>query len=149
MRNLEGFGSVDPATIKLNAVTGNADVAPVGGLGGVPGIGQVGGGSSALSVSSLEPLAPAGDYRPLVTYISRQNSRRHLTDDSHEGLVKALKKRSEQVGFELVIVAAETLSKEEQIALAARTTVSLHSCLSKSKNPEHETRVGCDMRHRR
>ena len=134
-RSLEGFGSVDPATIKVQTVTdssGNdveqavAPAAPaVGGLGGLPGFAM--GDDSDHEVSILKPLAPVGTYRPLVTYISRQNSRRHLTDESHKGLVAALEKRSKALGFELVVVAAETLSKEEQIALAARTTVSFSS----------------------
>jgi hypothetical protein len=75
-------------------------------------------------VADLEPLAPVGTYVPLVTYISRQNSRRRLTKESHEELVKELQDRSKKVGYELVVVEAEKLSKEEQFALAGRTTVS-------------------------
>jgi hypothetical protein len=39
-------------------------------------------------------------------------------------LVKELEARAKKVGFELLIIEAEKLSKEEQIAIAARTTVS-------------------------
>ena len=108
-RNLEGFGSVDPATLALPNANGVA-------------LGDHGVG---VGVQTLEPLAPPGSYMPIVTYISRQSSRRHLTDESHQSLVKAMEKRSKEVGFEFIIVEAEKLSKEEQIALAAKTTVSI------------------------
>jgi len=94
-RSLEGYGAVDPAGKALG-----------------PG------------VAAVEPLAPQGTYKPLVTYISRQNSRRRLTPESHADLVKALEERQKKLGFELVIVEAERITKEEQFALAARTTVS-------------------------
>lgn len=94
-RNLEGHGAIDPADFKLG-----------------PG------------VADLEPLAPPGTYTPVVTYISRQSSRRRLTADSHKDLVAALTERSKKIGFELVIVEAEKMTKEEQLALSARTTVS-------------------------
>ena len=99
-RNLEGYGAVDPS---IRA----AETAALG-----PG------------VTVFEPLAPSGGYRHVVTYISRQSSRRRLTPESHAQLVKALEERAVQVGYELVIVEAEKLTKEEQFALAARTTVS-------------------------
>ena len=38
--------------------------------------------------------------------------------------MKALEERQKKLGFELVIVEAERITKEEQFALAARTTVS-------------------------
>jgi hypothetical protein len=62
--------------------------------------------------------------KPLVTYISRQSSRRRLTPDSHADLVQALEEHSEKAGWELMVVEAEKLTKEEQLQLAARTTVS-------------------------
>jgi hypothetical protein len=95
-RNLEGYGAVDVSTFR-------------------PGPGM----------ASLEPLAPPGTYTPVVTYISRQSSRRRLTAESHADLVKALLERSKKIGFELVIVEAEKITKEEQFALAGRTTVSV------------------------
>ncbi|ODN99466.1 hypothetical protein L198_03310 [Cryptococcus wingfieldii CBS 7118] len=94
-RNLEGYGAVDPVT--LNDPT----------------------------IEPIEPLAPPGDYAPVITYISRQNSRRRLTAESHAGLVQALEERAERLGWELVIVEAEKMTKEEQFALAGRTTIML------------------------
>lgn len=98
-RNLEGHGAIDP--VKLNG----------------PG------------VEVVEPLSPKGDYTPVVTYISRQNSRRRLTKESHADLVKALEERAKKMGWELIVVEAERMSKEEQFALAARTTVSCFGAL--------------------
>ena len=60
----------------------------------------------------------------VVTYISRQAVKRHLITEDHEGLVVALTKLCERRGWELNIVAMEQISKEEQLAVAARTTVS-------------------------
>lgn len=96
-RSLEGYGAIDPVSMI--------------------------GGSLGPGVSNLEPLAPQGTYTPVVTYISRQGSRRHLKAASHDALVKALTERSKKLGFELVIVEAERMTKEEQFALAGRTTV--------------------------
>ncbi|KAI0930542.1 hypothetical protein AcV5_007227 [Taiwanofungus camphoratus] len=59
----------------------------------------------------------------VVTYISRQGTRRHLIDSDHEALVNALTAMCASHRWELNIVQAERLSKEEQLALAARTTV--------------------------
>lgn len=94
-RNLEGLGAVDPAQ------------------------------PSDPRVDAIEPLAPQGTYKPVVTYISRQNSRRRLTPESHDELVAALEDRAAKLGWELVIVEAERMSKEEQLALAGRTTIML------------------------
>jgi hypothetical protein len=96
-RNLEGYGALDPAPMLYSGP-------------GIP--------------AGAEPLAPSGDYKPVVTYISRQSSRRRLTKESHEELVAALEDRAKMIGFELVVVEAERLTKEEQFALAGRTTVS-------------------------
>jgi hypothetical protein len=106
-RNLEGLGAIDPATVNQPHMAGvDTDV-------------NVGAG-----VSEVEPLATPGTYTPLVTYISRQSSRRRLTPESHADLVQHLEDRAKTVGFELVIVEAEKLSMEDQFALAGRTTVS-------------------------
>ncbi|WWC92261.1 uncharacterized protein L201_007215 [Kwoniella dendrophila CBS 6074] len=94
-RNLEGHGATDP--VSLNG----------------PG------------VDVVEPLAIQGNYLPVITYISRQSSRRRLTKESHEDLVKHLTERSKKLNWELVIVEAEKMSKEEQFALAGRTTIML------------------------
>jgi hypothetical protein len=96
-RNLWGHGAVNPATFDHD---------------------------SELRSSLGEPeLAPPADWKPLVTYISRQSSRRRLTPESHADLVEALEKHSKAKGWELQIVEAEHMTKEEQLNLAARTTV--------------------------
>lgn len=96
-RNLWGHGAVNPATLDRDP-------------------------ELRLRLGQPE-LAPPDDWRPLVTYISRQSSRRRLTAESHADLVKALEKHSKAKGWELQIVEAENMSKEEQLNLAARTTV--------------------------
>lgn len=93
-RNLEGLGAVDPAQL------------------------------NNYEIDITEPVAPQETYKDVVTYISRQNSRRRLTQESHDELVAALEDRAAKLGWELVIVEAEKMSKEEQLALAGRTTVS-------------------------
>ena len=70
-----------------------------------------------------------------ITYISRQPSRgRKLTPDSHYSLVKALvelvdRRNAARIGeenpeWDFNLVAAEQLTRDEQIQIAARTTVS-------------------------
>ncbi|KAL0956125.1 hypothetical protein HGRIS_002292 [Hohenbuehelia grisea] len=63
----------------------------------------------------------------VITYISRQNSRRRLVEKDHLALVAALKDLVALNGptWELNIVEAEKLSKDQQIQIAARTTVML------------------------
>ncbi|KAJ9116172.1 hypothetical protein QFC20_000852 [Naganishia adeliensis] len=98
-RNLWGHGAVNPATFDHD---------------------------SELRSSLGDPeLAPPADWKPLVTYISRQSSRRRLTPESHADLVNALEKHSKAKGWELQIVEAEHMTKEEQLNLAARTTIML------------------------
>jgi hypothetical protein len=100
-RNLEGLGAIDPATLKNPIFGGGPEL-----------------------IGDFKTLAPIGSYQPVVTYISRQSSRRRLTAESHEELVQALEERAARKGWELVIVEAEKLTKEEQLNLAGRTTVS-------------------------
>lgn len=107
-RNLEGYGATDPAYSN----TGSAAAAAAAAVGPGPG------------VPAVEPLGAQGAYKPVITYISRQSSRRRLTAAAHADLVKALEERAKKLDFELVIIEAEKLTKEEQIAIAARTTVS-------------------------
>ncbi|ORX41015.1 hypothetical protein BD324DRAFT_640712 [Kockovaella imperatae] len=114
-RNLEGYGSIDPAM--LGAV--NTHGVAVGDSGIKAGL------SIGAGLDTVEPLAPPGTYTPIVTYISRQKSRRHLTPESHDNLVSALQRRAQKANFELIIVEAEHMTKEEQVALAARTTIML------------------------
>lgn len=60
----------------------------------------------------------------VISYISRQAVKRHLIPEDHDGLVSALTELCTRRGWELNVVAMERLSKEEQLAVAARTTVS-------------------------
>jgi hypothetical protein len=96
-RNLEGYGAVDPVEWE---------------------------GKTAAEIG-YTPLKPPGDYKPVVTYISRQKSRRRLTPDSHAKLVAALEEKAKKVGFELIVVEAERYTKEEQFAIAGKTTIML------------------------
>jgi hypothetical protein len=65
----------------------------------------------------------------VITYISRQGSRRRLIAEDHDRLVEALQalvqRKNEEGGlqWELNIVRAETMSKDMQVRMAARTTV--------------------------
>ncbi|KAL6310307.1 hypothetical protein BKA93DRAFT_6846 [Sparassis latifolia] len=61
----------------------------------------------------------------VVTYISRQGTRRHLIESHHEALVKALKETCASHGWELSVVQAERLSKEDQLEAVARSTILL------------------------
>lgn len=66
--------------------------------------------------------------RVVVSYIDRQGSRRHLIQEHHEGLVAALEEVCARRGWELNVVQAEKLTKEEQLEVAARTTVRFVFC---------------------
>lgn len=81
-------------------------------------------GQSAFKRTSRGSPRTGGVEDVVVTYISRQAVKRHLIPDDHEGLVRALTELCEKRGWELNVVAMERLSKEEQLAVAARTTVS-------------------------
>lgn len=59
----------------------------------------------------------------VITYIERQGVRRHLIEEDHASLVQGLTRFADNNGYELNIVKAETLTKEQQLELAARTTV--------------------------
>lgn len=98
-RSLEGYGAVNP-----DFTEGKVD---------------------APEYSGLKPVARPGDYKPVVTYISRPPPRRSLTGSSHAALVAALKEAAPKLGFELNVVNMGKLSKEEQVQLAARTTIML------------------------
>lgn len=97
-RSLEGWGAIDPVKVEADVLKGKP---------------------------KPETLAPIGTYRPVVTYISRQKGSRRLTPESHDELVAALEERAKKLDFELIIVSAETLTKDEQITIAARTTIML------------------------
>ncbi len=97
-RNLQGYGSTDPADLKADPKLKQK-------------LGEI-----------IQPQSVTD--RPVVTYISRQSSRRRLTPESHAELVAALEKHSKANNWDLIIVEAEKLSKEEQLIMAAKTTVS-------------------------
>ncbi|TFY58957.1 hypothetical protein EVG20_g7963, partial [Dentipellis fragilis] len=58
----------------------------------------------------------------VVTYINRQGVRRHLVEEDHDRLVASLEELCSRRGWELNVVKAERLSKEEQLAVVSRTT---------------------------
>lgn len=71
----------------------------------------------------------------VITYISRQRSRRKLTTEDHNRLVEELKRLVErkneeaktdkkQKEWKLNVIEAERMTKDEQIQVAAKTTVS-------------------------
>lgn len=92
---------------------------------------------------------------PVITYISRQEwGRRMLLPEHHDRLVKALEKLRDEHGYEVNIVAAEKMSRVEQIQLAARTTVrhlslGSHVFSMYLKNNLHPYRVDHDGRARK
>jgi hypothetical protein len=60
----------------------------------------------------------------VITYISRQEwGRRMLIPEHHDKLVSELYKLRDTYGYEVHVVAAEQMSRIEQIQLASRTTV--------------------------
>jgi hypothetical protein len=81
-------------------------------------------GKRAFKRTSFGSPTTGGVEEVVVTYISRQAVKRHLVAEDHEGLVDALTELCERRGWELNVVAMERISKEEQLAIAARTTVS-------------------------
>ena len=69
--------------------------------------------------------AGAGEEKVVVSYVSRQGGgRRTLTEEGHEELVRSLKEVCGKRGWELNVVRAERMGKDEQLAMAAKTTVS-------------------------
>ncbi|EIW69813.1 hypothetical protein TREMEDRAFT_61582 [Tremella mesenterica DSM 1558] len=95
-RNLEGYGSIDSSTTDHPLINVPEGV-----------------------------VKQVGDYKPVITYISRQSSRRHLKHESHLELVENLEKKAKENDWELYIVEAEKMTKEEQFALAGKTTIML------------------------
>ena len=78
--------------------------------------------AKALGATSLEQIPIASD-KAVITYISRQSARRHLVRVDHQLLVSALREMTARKGYELIIIEAEKLSKDEQLAIMSRTTV--------------------------
>jgi hypothetical protein len=86
--------------------------------------------NNVVQFAGLGKDAGAGTtYNPVITYISRQEwGRRMLIPEHHERLVRELYKLRDERGYEVNIVRAETMSRVEQIQLAARTTVRISPC---------------------
>ena len=61
--------------------------------------------------------------RPIVTYVSRQNSHRRLADEDHRELVRSLRELDVEGLCELHVVEMEGMTLKSQLELAARTTV--------------------------
>lgn len=70
-------------------------------------------------------LAPsiAQSRVPVVTYISRQDTGRRLTDESHLSLVEALKELEREGICEVNIPQMEKLNVKQQLEMMGRTTV--------------------------
>jgi hypothetical protein len=81
-------------------------------------------GTRAFKRASRGSPRTGGVEEVVVTYISRQGVKRHLIDEDHDGLVRSLTELCDRRGWQLNIEAMERLTKEEQLAIAARTTVS-------------------------
>ncbi|KAI0070552.1 hypothetical protein K474DRAFT_1653669 [Panus rudis PR-1116 ss-1] len=61
---------------------------------------------------------------PVITYVSRQEwGRRMLIQEHHEKLVSELYKLRDKYGYEVNVVSMDRLTRQEQIRLAARTTI--------------------------
>lgn len=71
-------------------------------------------------------LHPADSATPVITYVSRQDwGRRMLRKEDDAVLVKALNGLHDKYGYEVNIVSMDKLSRDEQLRLAARTTIML------------------------
>ncbi|KAG6845116.1 hypothetical protein H0H87_000543 [Tephrocybe sp. NHM501043] len=81
--------------------------------------------NNAIQFTGLDLNVGGGTTKtPVITYISRQEwGRRMLIKEDHEKLVEELYKLRDKYGFEVNVVAAEKMSRLEQIELAARTTI--------------------------
>lgn len=113
-RNLEGWGAIDPVHFGPQIDPLLSHRHPIGKRPK----------EDDMELSHTDGMQVIQDYKPVITYISRQSSRRRLSKISHESLVRALEESSDKLGYELNIVEAEKLGLEEQFALAGKTTVS-------------------------
>ena len=81
--------------------------------------------NNVVAFAGVNPLVGGGTRnRPVITYISRQKwGRRMLIPEHHDKLVKELYKLRDKHGYEVHVVNPESMSRLEQIQLAAKTTV--------------------------
>lgn len=74
-----------------------------------------------------DDTAKRADYtpsKPVITYVSRQDwGRRMLRQADHDSLVLELEALEKKFGWEVNVVAMDKLSRDDQIRLAARTTI--------------------------
>ena len=121
-RGVLRFAGVDDETLDIGVRVEEGALSrvkkPLAGLVGAGGVG-VGGKGSGGEVAKRQDI--------VVTYISRQGARRHLIEEHHDALASALEEMCNAHGWELNIVMAERLTKDEQAELMARTTVSVFS----------------------
>ncbi|KIK70046.1 hypothetical protein GYMLUDRAFT_150961 [Collybiopsis luxurians FD-317 M1] len=68
-------------------------------------------------------MGPWESKKPIVTYISRQSTGRHLITEDHEGLVRSLRQLEEEGLCDVLIPVMERLRLKEQMELASRTTI--------------------------
>lgn len=73
--------------------------------------------------NTLPIQVPISKEKTVITYISRQAARRHLIPEDHRLLVAALQEMTARKGYELIIIEAEKLSKDEQLTIMSMTTV--------------------------
>ncbi|KAG8853752.1 hypothetical protein FRB96_008006 [Tulasnella sp. 330] len=77
-------------------------------------------------VADNSAVTTASQKMPVViSYIVRTGPRRSLIAEDHRNLVQALTELCATKGWELNIVHAEKLSREEQVQVAAKTTITL------------------------
>ncbi len=76
-------------------------------------------------------ISPPSDKsdKPVVTYIDRQGTGRRLIEESHNGLVEALKELEKEGLCEVQIARMEKFGLREQIRIVARSAVSVHGLL--------------------
>ena len=75
-------------------------------------------------LEELRKAKQAHSGKPVITYISRQEwGRRELLQRDHDELVKELNDLEKKYGWEVNVVSMDKIHRDEQIRLAARTTV--------------------------
>ncbi|KAF8967090.1 hypothetical protein BDZ97DRAFT_1656921 [Flammula alnicola] len=81
--------------------------------------------NNVVEFAGVKPEVGGGTTsKAVITYISRQKwGRRMLIPEHHDKLVAALYKLRDEHGYEVNVVNAESMSRLEQIRLAARTTI--------------------------
>lgn len=90
------------------------------------GVGDVLGGTEDNDAAESTSLQLPISKKVMVTYVSRQaGSRRKLSPESHESLVAALRELANKRDFDFNVMEAETLTKEEQLQVIAKTTILL------------------------